>query len=167
MADWADPSLWRWLWAVLAAGLLVGEIASAGSFLAFPFALGAFVACVLALVGAPLVVQSLVFLVVSMLGVAALRPLAKRLDRSSPISRTGSHRWVGRHAVVTEAIPGDGHGLGKVRLDSETWLAQSSLDLPLPVGSTVLVSRVDGVRLVVLPVTVPDTPELPQEGPTP
>jgi membrane protein implicated in regulation of membrane protease activity len=163
MSQWADPSVWRWLWALLAGGLLIGEIATAGSFLAFPFAVGAAVACVAALLDVPLVGQALLFLVVSVLGVAALRPLAKRLERSSPNTRVGSNRWVGKHALVTETIPAS-HGTGRVRLESETWLAESTLDLAIPVGSTVLVSRVDGVRLVVLPVSVPDPSELPQEG---
>ena len=40
-----------------------------------------------------------------------------------------------------------------IRLDREVWRAESSLDIPITVGSTVLVTRVDGVRLVVLPLT--------------
>ena len=59
----------------------------------------------------------------------------------------------GRDIVVVEAIPKGPGQTGMIQLDRETWRAESSLDIPIAVGSTVLVQRVDGVRLVVLPVT--------------
>jgi len=106
-----------------------------------------------ALAGAPVWLQACVFLIASALSLAGLRPLARRLDRQAPRLEVGAGRWVGRQGVVVEAIPTGPGQTGMIRLDREVWRAESSLEVPIAVGSTVLVTRVDGVRLVVLPIT--------------
>ena len=45
-----SPEQWRWLWLVAAAVFAIGEMATPGSFFLAPFAVGAFVASLLAFV---------------------------------------------------------------------------------------------------------------------
>ena len=132
---------------------LVAEVATSGALFSLPFALGAAGAGATALAGGPIWLQVCIFLIASAASLAGLRPLARRLDRRAPRLEVGSGRWVGRQGVVTEAIPAGPGATGMIRLDREIWRAESSLDIPITVGSTVLVTRVDGVRLVVLPIT--------------
>ena len=87
-----DPEVWRWVWLAVGVAALVAEMASAGTFFALPFAVGAGIACVLAFVDAPLAVQWLAFVGASVAGVAALRPLARRLDVHSPSEGIGAKR---------------------------------------------------------------------------
>jgi len=141
------------IWGGLVLVFLVAEVATSGALFSLPFALGAAGAGATALAGGPIWLQVCIFLIASAASLAGLRPLARRLDRRAPRLEVGSGRWVGRQGVVTEAIPAGPGATGMIRLDREIWRAESSLDIPITVGSTVLVTRVDGVRLVVLPIT--------------
>ncbi len=141
------------IWGGLVLVFLVAELATSGALFSLPFAIGAAGAGVAALAGAPVWLQVCLFLIVSAGSLAGLRPIARRIDQRAPRLEVGSGRWVGRQGVVTEAIPAGPGQTGMIRLDREVWRAESSLDIPITVGSTVLVTRVDGVRLVVLPIT--------------
>lgn len=156
--DLSSPETWRWIWLAMAVVFTLGEIAVAGSFFLLPFAGGAVGAALVALVGGPVSVSWLVFLLVSAACAAVLRPLARRLDRSSPGNSIGANRWVGRQATVLLDIPGGPGDTGLIRLDREEWRAESQIGVPIKAGSTVLVSRVDGTRLVVLPLEDPRPP---------
>ena len=55
------PDTWRWIWLVIAAVLITGEMFVAGTFILIPFGLSAAVAMVLAFFGAPLIIDWIVF----------------------------------------------------------------------------------------------------------
>ena len=152
--DFGSPETWRWVWLAAAAVFAVGEIAVAGSFFLLPFAAGALAAAVVAFLGGAVALEWLAFVVVSALGAAGLRPLARRLDQG-PTHAIGANRWVGRQAYVLRDIPSGPGATGLIRLDREEWRAESLMGVPIQAGSTVLVSRVDGTRLVVLPLEEP------------
>lgn len=152
--DFSSPETWRWVWLGTAAVFAVGEIAVAGSFFLLPFAAGALVAAVVAFLGGAVALEWLAFVMVSGLGAAVLRPLARRLDLG-PTHAIGANRWVGRQAYVLRDIPSEPGSTGLIRLDREEWRAESLMGIPIRAGSTVLVSRVDGTRLVVLPLEEP------------
>ncbi len=160
--DLSSPDTWRWIWLAMAVAFALGEIAVAGSFFLLPFAGGAVGAALVALLGASVGISWLVFLLVSAGCAAVLRPLARRLDRSAPGTSSGANRWVGRQATVLRDIPGSAGDTGLIRLDREEWRAESQIGVPIKAGSTVLVSRVDGTRLVVLPLEDP-RPDPPDE----
>lgn len=158
MVDLGSPDTWRWIWLVFAAGALLAELAVAGSFFLAPFAVGAMVAALASFVGVPVPIGWALFVGGSAASFAALRPLAKRLDARSPRAAIGAGRWVNREAMVLRDIPGERDGssaVGLIRLDREEWRAESLTGDPIPAGSRVLVSRVDGTRLVVVPVDIP------------
>lgn len=142
--------IWRWIWLAVAVGGVVGEMATAGLFFLLPFGIGAAVACLLAFAGAGLVLQWLSFVVVSALAVAFTRPIAARLERSSPTTGAGARRLIGRTGTVVGALPG-GDGAGVVRVEGEEWRAVTQHGVKIPVGSQVLVTEVTGTRLEVLP----------------
>lgn len=160
--DLSSPETWRWIWLLVTVVFLVGELSLAGSFFLAPFAVGALLAALSAFAGAPLGLEWGLFLVGSVLSFAAMRPLSARLDRLTPLSRVGANRWVGREGYVLTDIPGGTSSTGRIRLDREEWRAESLTGHPIRAGSTVLVSRVDGTRLVVMPLDEPLT--LPSEG---
>jgi membrane protein implicated in regulation of membrane protease activity len=108
------------IWLIVAAAFGVGEIATLGFFLG-PFAGGALVAAVVSGVGAPTAVSWVVFLVVSIALLAALRPVALRHRRQAPSLRTGTAALVGHMATVVERVGSDE---GCVRLEGEIWTAR-------------------------------------------
>jgi membrane protein implicated in regulation of membrane protease activity len=119
MEDWL-------LWLILAVVFGLGEIATLGFFLA-PFAGGAAVAAVVSAAGVPFVGSLAVFLAISVILLAALRPLARRHLRMPPALRTGTAALVGKQAVVLERIANE-EGVGCIRLDGEVWTARSYMD---------------------------------------
>jgi membrane protein implicated in regulation of membrane protease activity len=153
--DFSSPDTWRWIFLVLAVAFTLGEIAVAGTFFLLPFAAGSLVAALAAFAGLSVAVEWLLFVLVSGLASAVFWPLGRRLDRRTPQHAIGSNRWVGRQAYVTREIPSGPGSTGMVRLDREEWRAESMLGVPIREGSTVLVSRVDGTRLVVVPLEEP------------
>ena len=145
--DSAD--LWQWVWLAIAVGGVVGEMLTAGLFFLLPFGIGAGAAFVLAVIGAPVALQWLAFVVVSAAAVAATRPLARRLDRNHPGGNAGARRLIGQTAIVIGELPGDGAGV--VRVEGEEWRAVTQHGVAVPIGSKVLVTDVVGTRLEVLP----------------
>ncbi len=150
-----SPEEWRWVWIIAAAVFAVGEMASPGSFFLAPFAVGALVAAVLSFAGVDVAISWVVFIVVSIATLAALRPLARRLDRDALDHGVGARRLVGMRATVLRDIPGDAE-LGMVRIDREEWRAQSTDGSPIAAGTTVRVAEVQGTRVMVA-VEVPPT----------
>ena len=103
-----------WLiWAIVAAGLAVGEIFTPGLFFLGPVAVAAITAAVLALLGLGAVVQLLAFVAASVASVAVLRPLARSHLHVPPLLRTGTAALVGSKALVLERVDVNG---GRVRL---------------------------------------------------
>ncbi len=153
--DFSSPDTWRWFFLVTAVLFTVGEIAMAGTFFLLPFAAGALAASMAGFLGLSVGLEWLVFVVVSGVASSVLWPLRRRLDSRNPRSEIGANRWVGRQAYVLRDIPATPGETGLVRLDREEWRAESLVGIPIRAGSTVLVSRVDGTRLVVLPLEEP------------
>ena len=146
-----SPELWRWIWLAVTAGAAVGEMATAGAFFLLPFALGGAAAAILAFAGVDVAIEWLVFVAVSVAGVVATRPLARRLDTVSPAEGIGARRWIGQTATVLEAIPSGAHETGLVRLGGQRWRAETLDGTAVGQGSRVKVVDVVGTRLVVWP----------------
>jgi membrane protein implicated in regulation of membrane protease activity len=141
MDDWV-------LWLIAAVVFGVGEIATLSFFLA-PFAGGAIVAAVVAAAGAGMIVSWAVFLVVSVIMLAALRPLARSHRRQPPQLRTGTAALVGRTGMVLERIAND-EGVGCVRIDGEVWTARSyDDDDVIEAGKRVQVIEIRGATALV------------------
>jgi membrane protein implicated in regulation of membrane protease activity len=146
-----SPEQWRWIWLVAALLFAVGEMATPGSFFLMPFAVGALVASVLAFADVGLTGEWIAFVAISVGALAALRPLARRLDLAGHDWGVGAQRLVGRTATVLQEIPGAGE-LGLVRVDREEWRAESLDGSPIPPGAAVKVAEIQGTRVIVSPV---------------
>ena len=160
--DSGSPETWRWIWLVTMVVFGVGEMGAAGSFFLAPFAIGAGVAAILAFAGLGIGLEWAAFLGVSVAALAALRPIAKRLDAEGPAFGIGSGRQIGQRAQVVKEIGGE-HSHGMVLLGREQWKAESLSGQSIPAGATVTVVEVRGTRVLValaepLP---PGTPPLP------
>ena len=141
-----DNELWRWIWLGVAAVFGIGEIFTAGFFM-LPFAAGAVVAFVLALLDVEPAIVLVVFLATSVLVLVVIQRLVRRGDqRTVPV---GANRFVGRRVLVLERVDRVA-GTGRVRLDTESWRATTDGD-PIEPGAEALVVEMRGTRLVVTP----------------
>lgn len=144
-----EPEQWRWIWLGVAVLFGIGEMASPGSFFLAPFAIGAALAAILAFAGVDLAWEWIAFVAVSLGAFVALRPLAKRLNDEPSPAGVGSRRLIGRVAVVLEEITPSTTGM--VRVDHEDWRAESADRAPIPAGTEVRVTEVEGTRVIVTP----------------
>lgn len=144
-----EPEQWRWIWLGAAVLFGLGEMATPGAFFLAPFAIGAVVASALAFADVDLAIEWGAFVGISVAAFAALRPLARRLDRHGGSDGVGSRRLIGRNGIVLEEIL-PGH-LGLVRVDREEWRAESGDDTPIAEGAQVRISEVQGTRVIVTP----------------
>jgi membrane protein implicated in regulation of membrane protease activity len=139
------------VWIVIALVLFGAELLTL-AFVAFYPALGALAAAIAALFGADIGIQVIVFAVVAVVALLLTRRPLLRLMRRTPSVPSNASTVVGRRAVVVIAIePGPGQR-GQVKVGTEHWSAKSENEMPVAVGTTVDVVRIDGVALVVRPV---------------
>ena len=111
------------------------------------FAAGALVALLSTFFTANIWFQIFLFLAVSAVAMAVLRPLARKYVLPTVVP-TNADRVIGRQAVVTEAID-NLNGKGVVVVFGVAWTARSEDGGPIPEGTTVVVKRIEGVKLFV------------------
>ena len=115
------------------------------------FALGALAALVSALLHAPLWLQIVWFLAVSIAALALTRPLAKKYinARTQP---TNADMMIGKECVVQESID-NVLGTGAVSVDGKVWTARTESDeTKAQEGARAVVVRIEGVKLIVKPI---------------
>ena len=112
------------------------------------FALGALAALIAAMVGAPLWLQLVWFVLVSIAALALTRPLARKYVNGR-VTPTNADRILGRECVVREAID-NLRGTGAVAVDGKVWTARMlNENETAREGETVIARRIDGVKLIV------------------
>ncbi len=140
--------MWWLLWLTAAVVLGAAEFVTLTLFLGL-LAGASLVAAVAAGLGASVPVQLLAFALTGGVGLAAVRPIAKRTLALPPPSREGSDALVGRSALVTREVTADG---GLVHLSGEDWSARSFDEgLVIPPGVRVDVFAIEGATAVVHP----------------
>ena len=107
-----------------------------------------------AYLGASLQAQILLFVGVSILTAAVVRPLAKKYADPHKVP-TNADRLVGMEGRVTETINND-YPTGAVYIDGKTWTARSVDGAVIPKGEMVEIERMEGIKLIVrVKATVP------------
>lgn len=114
------------------------------------FAIGAFCAAIAALLGADIWVQVLLFVLVSLVSVLALRPLAKTKLGGSEKTATNADRIIGQTAVVQETIDNLSQ-TGAVAAGGTVWTARSDTGATIEKGAVVTILRIEGVKVFVAP----------------
>ena len=134
---------------MLGIALAIAEAFTATLLIIF-FGIGAFAAAGAAALGAPLLLQVIVFALVSGLSVGALRPIVMRHAR--PAIETGDTPFgvealEGSQGTVLEEVDG---GRGMIKVDGELWQARSfdGNEKYLP-GERVRVIKVKGATVIV------------------
>lgn len=114
------------------------------------FVIGAIAALISYLLGAPLYLQIIVFIAVTILALAITRPLVKKYIY--PVKqKTNADRVIGQIGIVTDKID-NLNAVGNVKVDGKIWSARSeNSEIILP-DTQVEITEISGVKLIVKPV---------------
>ncbi|MDY6413420.1 MAG: NfeD family protein [Bacteroidales bacterium] len=149
MIEYFQNNLWQ-LWTLVGILCLILELTS-GDFFIMCFSIGAFVTAIVAAFVPSFTVQVIVFAVASLLCLLFVRPLAlKYFHRKDPDRPSNADAMIGRRGVVTEKIETGGYG--RVKIDGDSWKAQSSISSDINKGTRVEVTAIDSVIITVIPV---------------
>ena len=141
------------VWLGLVILFLIAEGATV-SLVSLWFAAGAVVAMFAALLGAGIWLQTGLFLAVSGALLLMLRPIVRRY-LVPKITATNVDSLVGATGLVTETID-NVTASGQVKLGAMEWTARSTTGENIPQGTLIRVDRIEGVKVYVTPVNVPE-----------
>ena len=108
------------------------------------FAIGAVAAIITTIFTDSVLIQSIVFVVVSVIALLITKPLIKKFKKFE-VEPTNSDRVIGKIGEVTKKIGKNKYG--EVKVYGNTWTASSKQ--VINVGERVKVLSIDGVKLVV------------------
>lgn len=134
------------VWIIFAVFMLVCE-ALTTQLVSIWFVLGGVAAAISCIFTDNLLIQTLVFVFVSLISLIATRPLVKKFLKNKK-QATNSDRLIGRIGIVTIDITNQS-GEGQINVDGKIWSAKSSDDSEIKTGASVKIIAIEGVKLVV------------------
>jgi len=139
----------HWLWVALVIIFALIEIFTLGLTTVW-FAIAALVMVFLSFLKIPLPVQALIFLFLSAMLLIFTRPIAVKKLKIGRV-KTNVESLTGKHALVIKAI-GE-FEKGEAKINGQIWSARTEDDSPVAEGTKCEVLRVEGVQLIVKPLS--------------
>lgn len=133
-------------WLIVFVVLLIVEIATMGLTTVW-FAGGALVAFLAAYIGFGVVVQVLVFLIVSILLLVLTRPLAVKFFNQER-QKTNVESLIGQKAIVKEEV-NTLWATGRVEVNGMEWSAKTEESEIIEADTIVMIKGIQGVKLIV------------------
>lgn len=135
------------IWLIVFVACIVIEIITMGITTIW-FAGGALIAAVSAALNAPLWLQIVLFVLISLVLLYFTRPIAVKYFNKDRI-KTNAESLVGKQAIVISEID-NLQGIGQVTVGGQEWTARTVKEgITLPVGSVVVIRAISGVKLMV------------------
>jgi len=133
-------------WLVLTIVLGIVEAATPTLVCIWPAA-SALITCVLASLGAPLWLQIVVFVAITVVLLILTKPLVKKYVAKKTVA-TNADRIIGSEGIVIHEIdPID--NMGQVKVMGQVWSAKAENNEILPIGTHVTIKKLEGVKVVV------------------
>ena len=134
------------IWLIVLVVCLVAEIATLG-LTSIWFAGGALLAMIIAMIGGPLWLQVLVFLIASIVLLIFTRPIAAKYFNKNR-EKTNVNSKLGKQAIVTVTID-NLKGEGQIVTEGMEWTARSLDSTVIEEGSVVTIEKIEGVKAIV------------------
>lgn len=134
------------IWGIIFAVMVIFELATF-QLVSIWFAAGAVGGFIAALCHLSFANQLLIFVLASLVLLAATRPLLKKVSIGKA-QATNADLDIGKTASVIEEINNE-TGTGRVRINGVDWKAVSENETVIPEGSIVVVREVAGAKLIV------------------
>lgn len=144
--------MWQY-WLIASGIFFVGEIITVG-FLLFWFGVAGLITMVVSFFTSNIIIQSVVFLVTSVILILSTKPFVKKFVNKETIV-TNVNSLIGKKAIVIKEI-NNLQGTGQIKISGEIWSAQNESDSIISENQEVEIIKVEGVKLIVkqIPVTV-------------
>ena len=140
-------------WFALLVVFLLAEAATV-TMVSLWFGAGALAAMAVCLLGGGTWLQAGTFFVVSAMMLMLLRPIARK-HFTPKLVKTNVDAVIGSQGLVTAAVD-NVRAEGQVKLGAMVWTARSSSGEPIADGTLVRVDKVEGVKVFVTPVEIPE-----------
>lgn len=131
------------IWLIAFLGLLLVEFLTVG-LVSIWFAFGALAALITTFITESVLVQVLVFVIISIIALLVTRPLMKKF-KVNGFEPTNTDRVIGKVAEVTKEIKPNVYG--EVVIFGTEWMAAS--EEKIAVGEKVVVEKIEGAKLIV------------------
>ena len=141
-----------YIWLALMVVFLIAEAVTITT-ISLWFAAGALAALVVGIIGGSVGLQVAVFLAVSAVLFACLRPVVRK-HFTPKLVATNVDSMVGSQGYVTADID-NLSAVGTVKLGAMEWTARSTPGTKIPKGTLVKVDKIEGVKAFVTPVEIP------------
>ena len=137
------------IWLIASGIFFLGEIFTI-SFLLFWPGVGAFLAFLTSLiVPENLLVQIVVFVVSTILMIIFTKPLINKLFKNKDNTSMNNSAVLGKKGIVIKKMDKD-NPVGQVKVNGELWSAiKSDKDKAINVGESIIIEKIDGVKLLV------------------
>lgn len=133
------------IWSIILILCVIAEIITA-ALVSLWFVFGALAALIISFFVKSLMIQIVVFVVISVLTLIILKPMASKALRGNIVA-TNVDRIIGQHAIVTQTIDAD--TIGEVKLKSHYWRAVSRDNDTINIGEYVEILAIEGNHLIV------------------
>ena len=134
------------IWLIVLVVCLAVEISTLG-LTSIWFAGGALLAMLIAMIGGPLWLQVLIFLVTSVVLLIFTRPIAMKYFNKNR-EKTNVDSKIGKQAIVTVTID-NLKGEGQIVTEGMEWTARSLDSSVIEEGSVVTIEKIEGVKAIV------------------
>ncbi|MBQ8041542.1 MAG: NfeD family protein [Lachnospiraceae bacterium] len=134
------------IWLIVLVVCLAIEISTLG-LTSIWFAGGALLALIISMIGGPLWLQVLVFLLTSIVLLIFTRPIAMKYFNKNR-TKTNVDSKIGKQAIVTETID-NLKGVGRIVTDGMEWTARSLDSTVIEEGAVVTIEKIEGVKAIV------------------
>ncbi len=134
------------IWLGIIAFCIVVEFVTPSALISIWFVFGGLVALLLSLFNVPLIIQIVVFLVISMASIMILRPISNKYIKVNSIA-TNADRVIGEEGLVIKTISKD--EWGQVKVQGSVWSAICVDDSEILKDERVKIVSIDGAKLIV------------------
>lgn len=142
--------MWQ-IWLIIAGIFFIGEIATVG-FLIFWFGIGALIAMIASFFTSNIIIQTTIFVISSTILIFATKPFVKKFIDVKK-TNTNAFSIIGKNALVIKEI-NPIQSQGQIKINGETWSAESDNNEVIPEGSEVEILQIRGVKTIVKPIKI-------------
>ena len=135
-------------WLVIAGIFFIGEMITTG-FLIFWLGLGAVVALIVSLFTSSLFIQTVAFVISSIILIIATKPLTDKFTKTDIIP-TNVYTLKGKKGIVIQEI-NPTNGTGQIKVGGEIWSALCDENTVIEKDTEVEIVRIQGVKAYVTP----------------
>ena len=135
-----------YIWLIIAGLFIIIETFTSG-FLIFWFGIGALVSMIISIFIEDIFIQTIIFIISSVILIFATKPFVKKFTNSQTIS-TNINSLIGKTGIVVKEIDNLA-SVGQVKVNGELWSAKSIDNQIISENTKVEIIKIDGVKLIV------------------